>query len=139
VLLRDPRQLPRIVGSLESRALETPAFRTAFCLTDIEGLRPRRLVYRNWPADAAYLQFASSPTGVPQGSVVSAWLAEARAIERDDCPSLKWVLWSSGKVARNVLRYWMSRLPHTRFSSVYRSSPAATPAATGAEWHTGMA
>jgi amino acid adenylation domain-containing protein len=47
------------------------------------------------------------------------YLAQCDALEPKDLPSLKRVLWSGDVMPSRTLRYWMDRLPHVRFTSLY--------------------
>ncbi len=41
------------------------------------------------------------------------------AVRPDDLPDLRWMTWCGDVLPNASLRYWMDRLPHTRFANLY--------------------
>ena len=55
-------------------------------------------------------------------------LAEADAVAPGDFPALKQVVWWGSGMNAGVLRYWMTRVGHARFTSLYGSAETAASA-----------
>jgi acyl-coenzyme A synthetase/AMP-(fatty) acid ligase len=73
-------------------------------------LLPHRLA--DWIRDAGLTQWFSVPS-------VLSYLAQLDAVRPGDFPALRRVLWCGDVLPTRVLRYWMRRLPHARFTNLY--------------------
>lgn len=78
-------------------------------------LLPHRLA--GWIREAALTQWFSVPS-------VLSYLAQFDALRADDFPALRRVLWCGDVLPTPVLRYWMRRVPHARFTNLYGPTEA---------------
>jgi amino acid adenylation domain-containing protein len=62
---------------------------------------------------------------------VLAYMARFGAVEDDDFPTLRRVMWCGEVLPTPVLRHWMLRLPHVTFTNLY----GPTEATVASSWH----
>ena len=62
---------------------------------------------------------------------VLTYMAKFDAVEQDDFPALKRLLWCGEVLPTPVLAHWMRRLPHVRFTNLY----GPTEATIASSWH----
>lgn len=79
-------------------------------------LLPHRLA--DWIRQAGLTQWFSVPS-------VLSYLAQFDAVRAGDFPALRRVLWCGDVLPTPVLRYWMRRLPHARFTNLYGPTETA--------------
>ena len=68
--------------------------------------------------DSALTQWFSVPS-------VLTFLAKFDAVKEQDFPTLRRLLWCGEVLPTPTLRYWMTRLPHVRFTNLYGPTEAA--------------
>lgn len=67
--------------------------------------------------DAELTQWFSVPSAL-------AFMSKFDVVAQDDFPALERLLWCGEVLATPVLRYWMQRLPHVRFTNLYGPTEA---------------